>query len=485
MKMSFFKREDYSACLLGLTLAALPFCAAGQSLQTQTNAGTAPDSTPYVQTEIGPNRCVWSRAVPAGTNEVGEVLYQTNSYTELQTGGWYFDQNAGGWLPSQEVIAVTPQGGAARQGSYQMSFAGNINAGGTAVSLNTPDGKTLAMAPMGISYSDASTGSNVWIALIQDSQGYILPSSNQVVWPNAYSGLSADLRWTYTKSAAEEDIILKQRPPDPATAFGMNPANVKIQAWCEFIGPPAPEIRQTQSGNDTDDELLSFGVVQIPQGKAFLLENKSALVPVRKHWTQIAGRTFLVEEVDFSSVAAQLQTLPETASAGSNASQGQALLHRVSPGPILPARLLAKKSSESLRLAKTAPKEKGFVLDFTTLSSQSNARLAGDTTYYVTNTVNLSGTTICEGGTIIKFGTNANSTINFTGPVNWQGASYFPVVCTARDDDVVGDTITGSTSHPTNYYATIALNFNTGTNVTLQNLRVAYACANDQIVRVN
>jgi hypothetical protein len=71
MKMSFFKTEDHSVYLLGLSLAALPFCAAGQSLQTAqtTNAWTAPDSTPYVATEIGANHCVWSKAVPVGTNE--------------------------------------------------------------------------------------------------------------------------------------------------------------------------------------------------------------------------------------------------------------------------------------------------------------------------------------------------------------------------------------------------------------------------------
>jgi hypothetical protein len=473
MKMSFFKREDHSVYLLGLSLVALPFCASGQVPQT-TNAWAAPDSAPYAATEIDANHCVWSKAVPVGTNASGEVIYQIASYTELQTGGWYL--NSGQWLPSQEVIEVTPQGGAARHGSYQASFAGNINnSTAGAVSLATPDQKTLAMSPMGISYYDASTGSNVWIALIQDSQGYILPSSNQVVWPSCYSGLDASIRWTYTKAAAEEDIILKQRPPDPATTFGMNPANVKIQAWCEFIGPPTPEIRQTRSGNDTDDELLSFGVMQIPQGKAFLLEDESALVPVRKHWTQIEGRTFLVEEIDFSSVAAQLQTLPESASADTHNGQGQALLHKVTPGAVLPARLLAKKNRESLKLAKTVPKEKGFVLDFTTLSSAANTTLISGTTYYVSSTVNLSGTTVCEGGVVIKFGTNANSTINFTGPVNWQGASFFPVLCTARDDDVVGDAITGSTHSPTNYYATVALNFNTGTNVTLQNLRVAYA----------
>ena len=48
------------------------------------------------------------------------------------------------------------------------------------------------------------------IAVLTNSLGYLL-SSNQVIYPNAFVGVNADLRYTYTKAGCEQDIIIRSQ----------------------------------------------------------------------------------------------------------------------------------------------------------------------------------------------------------------------------------------------------------------------------------
>src|SRR2546427_398825 len=80
------------------------------------------------------------------------------------------------------------------------------------------------------------------------------------------------------------------------------------------------------------------------------------------------------------------------------------------------------------------------------LNTIAGQTLKGDTTYYVTNTVILSGVTLIEGGTVVKYTNGAQLTIQ--GTVKCQTSPYRPAVFTSKDDDSVGETITGSTSNP-------------------------------------
>jgi hypothetical protein len=117
---------------------------------------------------------------------------------------------------------------------------------------------------------------------------------------------------------------------------------------------------------------------------------------------------------------------------------------------------------------------KGYVLDYVLLNSASNFTFQGDTTYSVTNTVNFSGTTVIEAGAIVKY-TNSASLV-FNGPVTCLGAPYRPAIFTGWDDRACGEYFPDSTGRPTNYYSSIALDFNTGTNaLNLQYLRVCNA----------
>jgi len=129
-------------------------------------------------------------------------------------------------------------------------------------------------------------------------------------------------------------------------------------------------------------------------------------------------------------------------------------------------------------------------IDWTLVSSAANFTFQNDTTYYISGTVNLSGSgsaptnvTTFEGGAVIKFAPTNSASITVTSPIKWDGADYRPVVLTARDDHTVGESI-GSASL-SGYYANTALKIDAdaaGTNAILRNLRISYAATGIQIV---
>ena len=126
-----------------------------------------------------------------------------------------------------------------------------------------------------------------------------------------------------------------------------------------------------------------------------------------------------------------------------------------------------------MQLATGRQPQKGYVLDYTAVISTTNLTLQNDTTYYVSGSVNLSGTTVFEGGTVIKFAPTNNACLNVATAL-CRGSMYHPSIFTARDDNTVGQTISGSTGNPTtNFYARAMLAL--GDNSPLSYLRMSYA----------
>ena len=294
-------------CAAAWLLAAVlshPSRASAQLLQVEQTTNSAE----YVIADVNGNSRVLQSTVPVFTNELGQVSYQTNSYTELATGMNYLSN--GKWVPASDVIQITQGGGAATNGQHQVFFAANINAS-NALQTITPDDLQLNSHIMGLSYYDTATGSNVLFAEIQDSTGQLV-TSNQVVYPNAFTNCDADVRYTYTLDGIEQDIVVQKQLPSPSS-FGLNPETTWLQVWTEFNNPPTPVI---ESSSDGGDEFLDFGVMKMGQGKAFIMGNDTNSVPVNKSWRTIAGRTFLVEQLQLDSISAQLQGLPSYSGGG-------------------------------------------------------------------------------------------------------------------------------------------------------------------------
>jgi hypothetical protein len=296
------------------------------------------------------------------------------------------------------------------------------------------------------------------------------------------------LRYIYTKAGFEQDIILREQPLTPES-YGLNPATARLQVLTEFFNPPQPAVTTralpAQAGIALSDENLDFGVMKMMLGRAFLLGSDahegSALVS--KSWVKLEGRQFLVEEVPVKALVNQLAQLPAPQTV-STRPHVNSTLHVVSAKRLLPSQRLTKISpnGQFRQVVQTASSSRGLVLDYQTVnSSLTNYTFQGDTTYYISGTVNLFGTNTFEGGTVIKYTNNASINVTYPALVQTLPAAYRPVIFTARDDNSVGETINDSTGSPASgAYANPALYLGGYTFLlhkpqTLSNMRFAYA----------
>jgi len=220
-------------------------------------------------------------------------------------------------------------------------------------------------------------------------------------------------------------------------------------------------------------------------------------VLVAKEWTTIDQRQFLIEKVDLADAAVQLAKLPKTAAVRRPASQpsgtGPALQNQPgtvrqsllagqaeasttngTPAPRNRSEVLlsASKSAagkrrpagtpqdraslkeqasaqpnrsipsqkawtpdQGIQVAHISKPEPGFSIDYSTVISQTNFTFKGDTTYFVAAQVNLAGTTILEGGCVIK-ATNGGSSqrIVLQGPLDCRTSPYRPAILTGNSD---------------------------------------------------
>ena len=276
------------------------------------------------------------------------------------------------------------------------------------------------------------------------------------------SGVSKlDLRYSYTKAGFEQDIILRQQPPTPES-LGLNPDTARLQIMTEFFTAPQPAIQSTklpaQAGISLDDESLDFGSMRMVPGRAFLMgqDSQGAGAMVSKHWVIVNGRQVLIEEVPVDAILEGLVALPLTAmNSGSSKHSHTASKTFTLP----PSRPVQNGTAKTMTLARASVPSQGFVLDYQTVNGTlTNYTFKGDTTYFISGALNLAGTNnTFEGGAVIKYTNNASINASYPAQINCQASAYHPVIFTAKDDNSVGDAITGSTGSPTNYYANPAL----------------------------
>ncbi len=448
----------------------------------------------------GPHFRLWQR-IETLTDSSGNLIRQTNSYTQLGTGlhHWF----GGQWIDSSDAIQITPTGGCATNNAHPLILTGNANVFG-AVQLSLPRGGSLSSRVYGLSYLDVSSGKSVLISELQDSIGQLI-SSNEVFYSNAFAGdCAAGILCVLTKAGMEQDIVLQQQPPPP-TDYGLNASTTLLQVITEWFNPPAPEIttnfvRSRRLPFDLTDETLRWGSMKIGPGKAFLMgdpHSTNRAVRVYKEWISIAGRQFLVEQIPLAFVAAQLESLPPppplpvTTNATGQTSylrtprlafvwprqshtvddSSRAKVRQVGPLGSMRTHDPARNSATPLRAEAVAAKPvSGFLIDYAILDSDTNDfTFADGSTYEITAPVYISGTTTLEGA-IIKYDPGTKISLDTIDCETWNTA-----VLTARDDDGFGDVLADSTHVPSGFYADRALEIATDGDTSLGNLQIYYA----------
>lgn len=438
--------------------------------------------------ERGPHHNHWE-TYRLMTNETSRAEVRTNSYVELGMG---LNRSEGGVLvPSRAIVELHPQGAIGRQGAHRVIFGPNINRA-RAIEVETSDGKVLKSHVLGLFYFDLATGKSVRISGLKDSEGAVHPP-NKVVYQDAFADIRADLRYTYKLNGFEQDVILREQPPAPDD-LGLNAETSQLVVLTEFVDAPEPrrearvlKKRQIQ-GRDVDtltDETLDFGRMMMGVGRAFRLEqqpgqqpNKAVeQVPVGKRWLRQGGRTFLIEAVEYPDIKPLLPQLPKRAQLFERKpllELNEMLVDFASPADAKP------EGKRKMQVASLPLRGAGLVVDYDLVYSTNDFTFEGGKTYYVTGQVDLTGTTTIEGGAVIKYAPGAPSSsqsLMIYGTLALKTSDFLPAVFTARDDNTVGETISGSTGVPTGNYAYVALYFpwaSTDPRM-FENLRFSYA----------
>jgi hypothetical protein len=398
----------------------------------------------YTVVDRGANyRVLQKTTYQGGTNRV-------HRYTELASGMNYV--NNGQWTESKAQVTILPQGGAAAvQGQHQVYFPADIYNG--VLKVITPDGRVLQSRPLGVSYDDSRN--TVLFATLKHSSGW-LTASNQVTYRDAFNGIKADLVCTYRRDGFECDLVFRQQPPTPDT-YGLDAANSTLQLITEFFNTQDPQ--QIPAASDDwfglQDDTLKFGSLTMTQGKAFAVGGQrtegGGQTSVYKSWVHLQGRTFLIEEVPLVYLADDLQALPDATNALSSSSQlpsvsfKTASSHRQMP----PAPEIAADTNQILVASVDLNKQPGVVLDYDEINSdQTDFTFQSGTTYYVSDDVNLSGTTVIEGGAVIKYNTHNVCSVNILGTIECLTTPDHPAILTSSDDTSVGEPFSADPGAP-------------------------------------
>jgi hypothetical protein len=440
----------------------------------QTPAAASVNTTPssaYSIVQRGAYARSWQRTV-VFTNAIGIPMTNAQSYSELATGICYLTN--GQYADSVEEVVSVPGGAQAVQGRHQVQWALNANTPGGAVTVTTPDGRQLSSTLFGMAWYDVATGSNAAIATLQNCNGAI-EATNQVVYANAFSNLTADIYYTYTKAGLSQNIALDSSPLAPAS-YGLSDESSILQIYTEFFTAPQPVMTAVTNGAVVDDQLLDFGDMKMGIGQALCLNGTTAPVTagiVTKQWVQTNNRTFLIESIPYTAISNELQQLPQA----STLKPGRGAVRRLAFMELAPSHPKASmKGGKPMKLAKLETGQRRLMVDYDLLSSSTNLTLQGDTTYLISGNVNITGTLTIEGGTVVKYTNSSAAQISATNIVCATGP-YNPGVFSSMNDNSAGAVIAGSTGAPTNTPGVNYIDFNTlGTNsLFFRNVRFSYA----------
>lgn len=439
---------------------------------------------------LGHQRVEWVGEV---LDEQGKRSLVTNSYIQLETGLNHHDAN-GELVPSDPNFELTADGAIAWKGQHRVSLSGSPDGSG-AVQIRMPDNRLLVGNVVGLAYYDAASSQSVMIAEVQKAEGW-LTNPNQVTYVDAFTGVKADLRYTSSKAGLEQDVILRETPPDPAK-LGFDPATTRLEVWTEFTDAPEPKLKKRQksapetgnpksskSEDDDEDSVVDFGAMQIGEGRAFSTGQEAGPenILVKKRWLRTPeGRVFLIEAVHLPGIRPQLDKLP-TGRAGLS-SPFKTGLPRMQALIGLPRKAKGQKTHATIRRpsadqASVLNAKAGFVMDWNILNPGwiADQTFRGDTTYHITDRVYLSGTTTIEGGTVIQYSKiiwgSVYPGLLAVGPVVCKTSPFRPAIFTACDDDTVGEKISGSTGTPGwDRYGEFALRIYNASGIKLENMR--------------
>jgi hypothetical protein len=273
--------------------------------------------------------------------------------------------------PPTVAFQVDKNGAIAQSLGHKVELDGNLNLADS-ITVTLPDSQVLQGHAVAIAFADES-GKTEWLGLVKDCQGYIADGeASQILYPNAFAGLKADVRITYKSTYFEQDVILLENPRLPS---GIDPNTARIEVWTEMFKSPNPvkwfrKVNQELNGRTVeknDIERLQFGQMEMVVGRVFALPkteptpfDTTADREVQKRWVEQDGRVFLVESIALANIKTALAQLPlQTAAIRSQEKLPGKSARRMAYSPIKEMKPMEFALSESPVAAV-----KGVVLDY-------------------------------------------------------------------------------------------------------------------------
>ena len=247
-------------------------------LNAAVTGSARPANQRVVAGEVGPNHRSWTKiaedAAPAASNRLGSPKNPGGSavtrnagsqVVEITTGMNFWDGKQ--WSPSDATFELTDDSFIANRVQHRTRLSAELNVVG-AVTTTLQDGTTLRSTPVAIALYDPNDGRFAVISTLTNSTG-ILVASNQVLYPDAFSGgVCASVIYTLEKGSFEQDVVISGRLNPLDYSF---PANAQIQVVTEFYDAPQPDkirrpiyieekesVRQRKVSPDLVDEVLGF-----------------------------------------------------------------------------------------------------------------------------------------------------------------------------------------------------------------------------------
>jgi hypothetical protein len=479
-----------------------------QCAQAQTpsfdNPNTQAAPPPDVMTWVGPpgkgvyaishaaaHQRQWARTV-AATLPDGTTTTVTNSYIEIASGMNAWSPTEQKWVEaSDEIELIGPnQTPVARKAQHQVIFSPQLLGSPPQDTIDTllADGKRLQSHVVGIAYTDTKSGKSVFIAETKDTPAELI-GRTQVLYADAFDTIDASIRYTMTRASFEQDILFRQQLPfpDELRAVGFAPETTRVEVWTAFTTATPPNRRPIEIDGKIleGDEHLDFGPNSMAFGpsQAYKVDDSLATpspapmlgqerTRLSMEWVVADGQQFLVESMPFFQAEAIAKDLPKPQASAVSLDQSKlrALAKCDSKARIRPASVLLaggpNRDSQRTSVARAdGGRRRGggpaALWDYVTINGATGYHFQSDSTYYVTANAYFYGTTYFEGNTVIKFD-HLNPNLSLAtpriilmsgGPISCQTAPWHPAHFTAKDDNSIGDYISGSTGSPSGYYA--------------------------------
>lgn len=476
----------------------------------QTNSVTA--SAPFEVSSRAANSEILTRTTYVKSPK-GQTVPQVHHVTKIASGLNYWDGAA--WTPSDPTFQVSPDGQYVYANKLQtkIQLAANLAANNSVI-VTTPDGTVLNTTPIAIGLYDAVSGNSITIASITNCSGTII-GRNQVLYENAFNGLSGDIIYTLERGSFSQDIVWRQNI-DPAD-YNFPTNSTRIQIFTAF-NSPAPQqiarplyvetnqaVRAQMASPDFIDHTLRFGQLKFGPGRAYSTTSTNRFngAPIAKDFESINGQPYLIESIEYSDIKKLLQTLPRVSMSKPTKPRNHSherkeafnqqspdhkgagnrnpeLLVIPTPGSATKARFAIKSAKEKFAETKES---KGVIADYVALPATEPDPMVfqGDETYFVDGAADFDNV-ILEGGTCVKYPNDTTAYVEVDGTLTCETSEFLPATLTAADDDSIGQSMSGiwpgyTGTIQSGGYANPALNIVApgGESTALNNLRVENA----------